>query len=140
MKRRYLWLLAASAAVALLLTMWGGRRTGRTTAPDATETTWVRPVELEIMIGPDGGMTPSSTTVEIGKRVVARVTNTGGQAVRLELPGYEDRLAAVTIDPGATWTGEFVADRPGEDFAWLVNGRPAGRLLVSGSHLIEGHR
>ena len=140
MNRRYVWLLAASAAVALLLTMWGGMRTRRSVAPGAPDAAWTRPVELEVVIGPDGGMTPPSMTVEKGARVLARLSNAGHRAVRVELPGYEDRLAAVTIDPGATWTGEFLADRPGEDFAWLVDGTPAGRLLVSGSHLIEGHR
>ena len=140
MKRRYLWLLVASAAVALILTMWGGMRSQRALAPDASESTWVRPTELEILIGPDGGMTPSSVRVEKDKRVVARLTNAGHRPARVELPGYEDRLAAVTIEPGDTWTGEFLADRPGEDFAWLVNGKPAGRFLVTGSHLIEGHR
>ena len=140
MKRRYLWLLVASGAVALILTMWGGTRTQRTLAPDASESAWVRPVELEIMIGPDGGMTPPSVRVEKDQRVVASLTNTGSRQVRVELPGYEDRVAAATIEPGATWKAEFLADRPGEDFAWMVDGKPAGRLIVTGSHLIEGHR
>ena len=140
MKRRYLWLLVASAAVALILTMWGGTRTQRALAPDASESAWVRPVELEIMIGPDGAMTPPSVHVEKDKRVLASLTNTGPRPVRVELPGYEDRFAATTIEPGATWRGDFLADRPGEDFAWMVDGKPAGRLVVAGSHLIEGHR
>lgn len=140
MKRRYLWLLVASAAVALALTMWGGTGTRRALAPDAPDSAWVRPVELVFQIGPDGGLTPASVAVEKDKKVLASLTNTGSRAVRVELPGYEHRLPAFTIEAGATWTGEFVADRPGEDFAWLVNGRPAGRLTVSGSHLIEGHR
>ena len=140
MKRRYLWLLVASAAVALVLTMWGGTKSQRALAPDAPQASWTRPTEVEIMIGPDGGMTPASVRVEKDKRVLASLTNAGHQPVRVELPGYEDRLAAVTIDPGITWRGEFLADRPGEDFSWLVNGKPAGRLVVAGSHLIEGHR
>jgi hypothetical protein len=140
MRRRYLWLLVASAAVALILTMWGGTRTRRALAPDPSESAWVRPVELEIMIGPDGGMTPPSVQVEKDKRVVASLTNAGHRPVRVELPGYEDRLPAVTIEPGGSWRGEFLADRPGEDFAWLVDGKPAGRFIVAGSHLIEGHR
>lgn len=140
MKRRYLWLLVASAAVALILTMWGGTRKSRSLAPDATQDTWVRPTEIEIMIGPDGGMTPASIRVEKDRRVLASLTNAGHRPARVEIPGYEDRFAAVTIDPGVTWRGEFLADRPGEDFAWLVNGKPAGRFVVAGSHLIEGHR
>jgi hypothetical protein len=61
-------------------------------------------------------------------------------AVGLALAGYEDRLAIPALSPGATWSGEFIADRPGEDFAWLLDGVPAGRLAVTGSHLVEGHR
>ena len=42
---------------------------------------------------------------------------------------------------GTSWIDEQVfADRPGDDFAWEVNGQVAGKLTVSGSHLVEGHR
>jgi hypothetical protein len=54
--------------------------------------------------------------------------------------GYEDRLGAVRVAPDSLWRGEFVADRPGQDFAWVLDGAPAGRLEVAGSHLVEGHR
>jgi hypothetical protein len=56
------------------------------------------------------------------------------------LAGYEELLPPRRIAPGETWSAEFVSSRPGDDFAWLVDGRPAGRLRVTGSHLEEGHR
>jgi len=68
------------------------------------------------------------------------LVNTGARAIAPTLAGYEDRFAPGTIAPGATWSGTFVSDRPGEAFAWLIDGEPCGRLSVSGSHLVEGHR
>jgi hypothetical protein len=68
------------------------------------------------------------------------MTNAGTAAATIALPGYEDRLTVPRLEPGAQWSGGFLADRPGDDFAWVVNERPAGRFLVAGSHLVEGHR
>jgi hypothetical protein len=140
MKRRYLGLLLVSVVVAVALTLLGRTAARRAPVGGAPGSVSIRPVELVLTIGPDGAMAPSSMSVEKGTRVLASLTNTGNSSARVELPGYEDRIAAVTIEPGDTWRGEFLADRPGDDFAWVVNGRPAGRLMVAGSHLIEGHR
>jgi hypothetical protein len=68
------------------------------------------------------------------------VEHRGEHPVRLALAGYEDRLDIPPLDPGTVWHGEFHAERPGEDFPWLLDGRPAGRLTVAGAHLVEGHR
>jgi hypothetical protein len=68
------------------------------------------------------------------------VTNGAAVPQRLRLSGYEDRVDSGDLAPGATWRGAFLADRPGEDFAWLVGGGPSGQLAVRGSHLVEGHR
>jgi hypothetical protein len=54
--------------------------------------------------------------------------------------GYQDRFGAAHVAPDSVWRCEFVADLPGEDFAWMVDGTPAGRFEVKGSHLVEGHR
>ena len=78
--------------------------------------------------------------VDANQAVRLEATNHGLVPVRLRLSGYEDRVDIGPLAPGATWRGAFLADRPGEDFAWLVDGRPAGRLQVRGSHLEEGHR
>ena len=59
---------------------------------------------------------------------------------RLALHGYQDKLMIGWIEPDSTWRGEFLADRPGEDFAWMLEGEPAGKLSVTGSHLVDGHR
>lgn len=140
MTRRYLWLAVAIVALALALTTWGGRISRRPAVTANSDSTWVRTEDVDLMIGPDGGMTPASVTVEKGSRVHVSMSNTGQTPVRVELPGYEERFAPVAVEPGGTWRGELIADRPGDDFAWLVDGRPAGRLIVTGSHLIEGHR
>jgi hypothetical protein len=140
MKRRYLGLLVVTLALALALTLWGRTAARKIPAGGIIESVPIRPVELVLVIGPDGAMAPASVSVEQGTVVLAILTNTGHGSVVVELPGYEDRLTAVRIEPGVTWRGEFLADRPGDDFPWLVNGTPAGRLRVAGSHLIEGHR
>ena len=139
MKRRYVWLLLACVLVAVGLSVWGGPA-GRRAPTGGEASVPVPSVELVLMIGADGKMTPASASVEKGRRVGVTVTNTGPRSARLELPGYEDRIVAQIIMPGDTWRGEFLADRPGDDFAWTVNGEPAGKLVVTGSHLIEGHR
>lgn len=87
-----------------------------------------------------GGLTPAIASVPKGRVVRLAVTNADGVAIDLRLAGYEDRVAIRGLAPGATARDTFVADRPGEDFAWLVNGKPVGRLAVTGSHLEEGHR
>lgn len=56
------------------------------------------------------------------------------------LPGYEDRVTIPALAPGESWSGAFTADRPGTDFALWIDGEPVARLLVQGSHLVEGHR
>lgn len=139
MKRRYLGLLAATVATGVAMSLWGGPGRIRNDTESAHEI--VDPVaEVALRIGPYGGVDPQSVSVEKGTRVALTVTNAGSARVRVELPGYEDRLPGLRLEPGAIWRGTFVADRPGEDFAWMVDGKPAGRFAVTGSHLIEGHR
>ena len=94
--------------------------------------------DVAIEIGP-GGIEPSPVAVPKGARVLLRVANRTARPVRFGLAGYQDRLDVMTLEPGQEGRGEFVADRPGEDFAWLVDGSPRGRLQVTGSHLMEGH-
>ena len=61
MKQRYLGLLAVCLAVALALTLWGRTAARRTSVDEAPESTRVHPVELVLMIGPDG-------TIRFGRR------------------------------------------------------------------------
>jgi hypothetical protein len=58
----------------------------------------------------------------------------------LSILGYEDRVAPVGIGPGQGREIVFVADRPGDDFAFSLGGEVQGRLQVTGEHLPEGHR
>jgi len=99
-----------------------------------------RPVAQVSLVIRDGGVAPALTSVPKDHRVEVRIENHGTRTVGITLAGYEDRLSAPAIAPGARWEGRFDADRPGEDFAWLVDGQPLGRFEVKGSHLVEGHR
>jgi hypothetical protein len=135
-KRPYLALAAVVVVVAAGLGLVGGR--GRDEAP---RTVPVAAPLTELAIAIEAvSVSPATVSVPKGHRVRLRVEHRGAATVRLALAGYEDALAIPPLEPGTTWTGEFLADRPGEDFAWLLDDRPAGRLMVTGSHLIEGHR
>ena len=136
MKRPYLLLATGVVVLALALTVFGRPRRADTPRPVAT----VAPVvERTITIGA-GQVSPAATSVPKGYLVRLRIEHRGTTAARLALAGYEDRLEIPALEPGAIRTVEFLADRPGEDFAWLLDGQPAGRLTVTGSHLVEGHR
>jgi hypothetical protein len=130
-------MLGLGAAAAGLLLAAGRRHA----APDAGSRS-VAPapeVELALALTP-AGVTPEQTGVPKGRRVHLTVVNRRPRPATLALDGYRDRLTIGAIAPGAEWHGQFLADRPGEDFAWIVDGEPAGRLAVQGSHLVEGHR
>lgn len=137
MKRSYLVLLLVTLACAAGLTLLARnpRRAGRPSAAVAP----VPEIRLALEFG-EGAMTPQDASVPKGHQVRLSVTNRGGRPVTIALSGYEDRLAIGALAPRATWTGTLLADRPGEDFAWLVDGTPVGRFRVLGSHLEEGHR
>ena len=135
--RRYVWLLA----LGLLASACGllGARFLRLPAPVAEGVAPPDSTEL-LLVLERAGLAASATAVPLGHRVTLRVRNERAKPVTLVLQGYEDRFRAGPIEPDATWRGEFVADRPGEAFAWLVGGEVVGRLEVTGSHLVEGHR
>jgi hypothetical protein len=136
MKGHYLGLTIVVLVLALGLTVLGRpRHEERPAAPPAPAPVVVLTLAIE-----DGRLAPAMASVPKGARVRLRVDVRGTRGARLSLSGYQDRLAIPVLAPGTTWTGEFFADRPGEDFAWLIDGVPAGRLAVTGSHLIEGHR
>ena len=136
MKRPYVLLAVAIVVASVALAMLGRPRQSETPSPAVT----VAPVvELTIAIK-EGKVSPAVTSVPKGHRVRLRVEHRGATTARLALAGYGDVLDIPPLEPGTTWTTEFPADRPGEDFAWLLDGQPAGRLTVTGSHLIEGHR
>ena len=118
MTRRYFLLFLAVLALGLALGY--ATRSGRL-GPRASRTSEVAPVRrvaVSLTVH-DSTVTPADAVVPLGSRV---------------------SLPVIRVEPGAVGHGEFTADLPGEDFAWLVNGRPSSRLTVAGSHLVEGHR
>ncbi len=137
MKRSYVRLFGLVVLLALALTALGRPRRHETARPAAAPPA----PAVDLVIGIAGGqVSPALAAVPKGSRVRLRVDYRGVGPARLTLAGYEDRVSIPALAPGIVWTGEFLADRPGEDFAWVLDGRPAGRLTVTGSHLVEGHR
>jgi hypothetical protein len=87
----------------------------------------------------DGEVIPAGMQVPLGRSVRLEVANQGTQPAVVSLLGYDDRVH-IGLAPGARQAITFDVDRPGDDFAWKVDGRLAGRFRVTGSHLVEGHR
>ena len=139
MKRAYLILGALTLAAGLALTAAGRIPLRRTPAAPAPVAGAGEVVVLAVAIE-GGAIHPASCAVPKDRRVRLTVTNRGAAAASLSLAGYQDRATLGPLAPGEARTVEFLADRPGEDFAWLLDGRPVGRLAVTGSHLAEGHR
>ena len=135
--KRYLGLLAAAFGVGLVLMLVA--RTLRVPAPVEVRAPEVPHVELALTLTKDG-ITPANATVPKDHRVRLTIVNRRRDRVGLSLHGYQDRLMIGWIDPDSTWRGEFLADRPGEGFAWMLEGEPVGKLAVEGSHLVDGHR
>ena len=135
MKRAYLVLIAASLAAAVGLAALAR-------VPQPRDTTRVEPVRPRVAVRltvEHGTVTPGVSTVRKGLVIRLAVLNRGASAVRFALSGYEERVSVARIAPDSTWRTEFLADRPGDEFEWLVDGRAAGRFIVLGSHLEEGH-
>ena len=136
--RRYVVLLGivvALGAVALAVGRNLRLSSGAAPAPAARAE-----VALDLTITPDHRIAPALASVPKEHVVRLSVTNGGTRPAALTLMGYQDRFSVMQLAPGSVWRGEFVADRPGDDFAWMLDGAPAGRLAVTGSHLVEGHR
>ncbi len=87
----------------------------------------------------NGSVSPGVSMVRKGYRVHLTVLNRDSAPIRFTLTGYEERISARRIAPDSTWQAVFIADRPGDEFEWRVNDHPAGRFIVLGSHLEEGH-
>ncbi len=136
--RRYLMLFAIAVAASLALLAMGHRV--RRAAPTLPPAVPERVVDLALEITPDSHVIPEVATVPRDSRVRLTIVNHYRLAISLTLMGYQDHFAAAYVAPDSTWRGEFVADRPGDAFAWVLEGAPVGRLNVSGSHLVEGHR
>jgi hypothetical protein len=134
--RRYLVLLVTAVVAGVLLAIAGRLPRDRDRAAPVAAPL---PAASLALVVSERGMQPASASVPGGSVVTLALENRGARTVTVSLAGYEDRLAIGAIAPRGRWTGRFVADRPGEGFAWSVNGVTAGRLSVTGSHLVEGH-
>jgi hypothetical protein len=137
MTRAYAALFAVTLVAALALSAFG-RRPHHEVVRTA-ESTPVPEVAVAIEIGANG-VAPERVSVPKDHRVRLTVARRAGPPVTLQLAGYQDRVSLDSLAAGETRVVEFVADRPGEDFTWLIDGRPSGWFLVTGSHLVGGHR
>lgn len=135
--KRYAWLLLGALVVGVVGIL--AARTVRWSAPVAETPAPIQTTALAFVLG-ETGLEPAAVAVSKDHRVTLELRNDRRMPVTLVLQGYDDRFLAGPIAPGETWRGEFIADRPGEAFAWLADGAPVGKLAVTGSHLAEGHR
>jgi len=139
MRRPYVVLLLVVLGLAIALTVVGrlhrGTQTPRGESPAAPAPSVAVTIEVK-----NGAIEPHATSVAKDHEVRLTVINHDSRIARVTLSGYEDRVSIPPLAPRDHWTGSFLADRPGEDFAWVLNGEPAGRFAVTGQHLIEGHR
>ena len=87
-----------------------------------------------------GAVRPARSFVAKGADLSVRLSNLDRAPRTISLLGYDDLVAPARVGAGDTLRLCFRATRPGSDFAWLVDGRPAGAFVVTGSHLVEGHR
>jgi hypothetical protein len=135
MKRRYGFLAAGLLAAGLVLGAMA--RMPRTELPAPADMPEIRR-DVVIAIRADGEVIPERVSVPVGAEVTLVAANEGAAPRGLTLSGYDDRLHLV-VPPAKTARARFRADRPGAEFVWLVDGVPSGRVIVAGSHLIEGH-
>ena len=136
--KRYLVLLAIAAVLGVVGLCAGRSLRFTSTAEPAPKA--LPEVALDITITRDHHIAPEVASVPKDHVVKLTVTNHEARAVSLSLLGYQDRFRVAYVGPDSVWRGEFVADRPGDDFAWVLEGAPVGRLAVTGSHLVDGHR
>jgi hypothetical protein len=133
---RYVWLFVGAVALALVVSALAkGPHAAVREAPSARRLA-AAPMRVEILAG---DVAASKTSIPAGTPIILTVMNASGALARLSLAGYEDRVDTGALDSGDSSTIEFVADRPGDRFTWIVDGTPRGRLDVTGSHLVEGH-
>ena len=135
--KRYAMLFGSALVLGIVLMLVA--RNVHTQPPAAPKVVEIPTVDLMLTLT-KAGITPENSSVPKDHRVRLTVVNHRRERVGVSLHGYQDRLMIGWIEPDSTWRGEFLADRPGEDFAWMLEGEPAGKLSVTGSHLVDGHR
>jgi hypothetical protein len=137
MTRPYAALFAVAIVMALALSALGRRPHHQ--AASVVRHSQAPEVALQVEITADG-VKPERVSVPKDHRVRLTISRPSGRPVTVGLAGYRDRISLDSLAAGETRVLEFVADRPGEDFTWLINGQPSGRFVVTGSHLVGDHR
>lgn len=137
MNRAYALLLGTIVVAGLSLGAWSRHRP-TVAAPEAATVSVVSDT-LELQWS-GSGLSPADSHVAFGHRLVLRIENRSARTTRVSLAGYEPQFSGGVIAPGETLRAAFELQLPGEDFAWLVDGRPVAKLRVVGPHLVEGHR
>ena len=137
MKRAYLVLALSSLAVAASLAALA--RVPHPPRDTAAVAAVHHGVALRLEVE-NGLIDPPVATVHKDWTVLLEVVNRDRLRIRVSLTGYEERVSSGPIAPDSTGRLRFEADRPGDEFEWLVNGHPAGRFMVVGSHLDAGRR
>ena len=135
--KRYLMLFGSALVLGIALMLVA--RTVHMPAPSAPRVAEIPSVDLALTLTRQG-LSPETSSVPKDHRVRLTIVNRRRDRAGLALHGYQDKLMIGWIDPDSTWRGEFLADRPGEGFAWELEGEPVGKLSVLGSHLVDGHR
>jgi hypothetical protein len=135
--RSYLWIALAVLVGALVVGVLPRAR--RSAESSGTIAPAAPAVELAL-VWSGTRLEPETSQVALGRRMRVTLENRDSKPVSIALAGYEDRVRVDDLAPASNQTIEFIADRPGEAFAWTANGGPAGRLVVVGSHLVEGHQ
>lgn len=137
MKRPWVVLIAVAAMAGAALVI--ARRTPVGSPSEPLEAAPVAVVGLSLSIE-DGKLSPAQTTAPLGSLLVLTVLNASARSHVFALAGYDHALPACTLLAGESRIDTLLLSLPGDDFAWLLDGEPAARLDVAGSHLVEGHR
>ena len=123
MTRAYRWLALTVAAGAVALALFAR---APKPMPGPVSTANPAPPESILIEIVDGNVRPARTVVAKGTNVALTVRNRDGVPHGLSLAGYADRWPSEPIRARDTAALRFLADLPGGDFAWLVDGQPAG--------------
>lgn len=135
-------LVLLALAVAILgLALGGLARRGVLPGRERPPAAAVTLPETTITVAWDGAtLAPERLRVPRDTWLTLSVRSSAPRFAYLEIPGYGPRGPSVPVVPGSERAIRFVTDRPGDGFALLLDGRPVGRLDVTGEHLEEDRR
>ena len=133
---RYFWLLALVVGAALLL-----HQIPRFSPPPVPDALSARRVQVLWRLEVRGGrLIPDLLSAPRSARAEIRICNRDSMPHSLRLLGYEDVLAEMNVPAGDSLVRSLILDRPADDLAMELDGKPAARVAVMGSHLLGDHR